>query len=297
MALVAPGEPADLRPPPRPGAVARSISPWQLLDAPTLRPSTPCERQGPSTSRQSVGEALQELQSKFDAFSQQVAADVRALQSENARIRGQLQQAAADVQSLQGENTVLRGQLQEVRADVKELRIEITALRDQLPEAGELQKTHQELDDCSTVLREEQDRSLKVVEQLCLKVLAPEFQTDPTVLGLAYSHDNRRCQYTGGILGYMYAVAREGFTSGYEQFTVHVIETGWQLSIGVAVANATRNRYATNQQGVFLDGHAGNVSAPGMNKERYAAGNTFRAGSQVTMRLDFDNRTAAYEVD
>lgn len=78
-----------------------------------------------------------------------------------------------------------------------------------------------------------------VVEQLCLKVLAPEFQTDPTVLGLAYSHDNRRCQYTGGILGYMYAVAREGFTSGYEQFTVHVIETGWQLSIGVAVANAT----------------------------------------------------------
>eukprot|EP00667_Euglena_gracilis_P007328 EG_transcript_7395 len=249
MALVAPGEPADLRRPPRPGAVARSVSPWQLMDAPTLRPSTPHEGQGISTNRQSVGEALRELQSKFKDFSQQekearsvqegelqklrsdlgeekattecvaadvralqnentvlsgqlhqvaadvqglrsalqaaldeaaaarsqdrsqldeerartqqMAADVQAIQSENAVLRGQLQEVAADVQAIQSENTVLRGQLQEARADVRELRSEITALRDQLRMVGELQETRQELDDRSRTLKEEQNRNLK----------------------------------------------------------------------------------------------------------------------------------------
>eukprot|EP00667_Euglena_gracilis_P021729 EG_transcript_23910 len=34
-----------------------------------------------------------------------------------------------------------------------------------------------------------------------------------------------------------------------------------------------------------------------MNKKRYAASKPFRAGSRVTMRLDFDKGTASYEVD
>eukprot|EP00667_Euglena_gracilis_P018952 EG_transcript_20233 len=96
---------------------------------------------------------------------------------------------------------------------------------------------------------------------------------------------------------YTSAVAKEGFAAGQQQFTVHVIETMCKICIGVAVANATRNGRATIQQGVFLEGHTGTVTAPGMNNTLYAADKPVRAGSRVTMRLDFDNRTASYEVD
>eukprot|EP00667_Euglena_gracilis_P029248 EG_transcript_38437 len=132
----------DLSNPQRFDSVAHGVTPWLLLDVLPLQPSAPPqESQGAAVYRQSVGEALQELQRQFAAFSQQVAADVQALQSENVVVRGQLQEekdarsvqekefqklqsalgeekakaerVAADVQALQSENVVVRGQLQE----------------------------------------------------------------------------------------------------------------------------------------------------------------------------------------
>eukprot|EP00667_Euglena_gracilis_P017782 EG_transcript_18793 len=338
MALVAPGEPADLRPPPRPGAAARSVSPWKLLDAPTLRPSTPHDGQGTFRSRQSVGEALQELQSKFAAFCQQekearcvqdeevqklrsdlgeekakavrvgealqelqskfaafcqqekearcvqdeevqklrsdlgeekakavrVAADVWALQSENALLRGQLQQG--NVWALQCGNAVLRGQLQQVTAG--------------------LQSVHQELAGRCTTLEEVQRSGQQVVEQLSLKVLVPEFQTDPTLPALMYSNGQRRCQCTGkdiSNLDYISAVAKEGFTSGRQQFTV-LVETMY-LHIGVAVGKPPRSGGPeVFQQGVFLDWN-GLVHTPDGLKLSYTTAKPFKEGSRVTMRL------------
>eukprot|EP00667_Euglena_gracilis_P031148 EG_transcript_44502 len=64
----------------------------------------------------------------------------------------------------------------------------------------------------------------------------PEFQPEPPVAGLHYSHGNRRCRKAGNSSTYVLAVAKEGFTSGQPQFTVHVVNPA-NLMIGVAVAN------------------------------------------------------------
>eukprot|EP00667_Euglena_gracilis_P007606 EG_transcript_7685 len=121
----------------------------------------------------------------------------------------------------------------------------------------------------------------------------PQFQPEPPVIGLHYSHENRRCRKVGGGNGYVLALAKEGFTAGQPQFTVHVVNPGVNLMVGVAVANAPR----TGLHGLFLQHCNGYVYSQNNFGQQFTTANCFPAGSNVTMRLDFATGTASYEVD
>eukprot|EP00667_Euglena_gracilis_P014777 EG_transcript_15331 len=240
----------------------------------------------------------QRLQSELEeerALGQRMAADVRTLQSEMAVVRGQLQEEkdawsvqAKEVQKLQSALGEEQAKTERVRADLKELRSEVTAVRDQLREAttARIQDRKQ--------LEEERARTQQIMEQLAGRVLVPEFCPDPAIPKLEYSHDNRRCRYTGEKTDILSAVASCGFTSGRQQFTV-LVETEL-LYIGVAMANAPRTGREALWQGVFLFCKDGGVYTQNGYGQLYIA-KSFKAGSRVTMRLDFDKGTASYEVD
>eukprot|EP00667_Euglena_gracilis_P034479 EG_transcript_60096 len=93
----------------------------------------------------------------------------------------------------------------------------------------------------------------------------------------------------------MLAVAREGFMAGQPQFTVHVVSPGGRLYIGVAVANAPRTG-GPHRHGLFLLCN-GRILSQNNFYQRLTTPNCFPAGSNVTMRLDFEKGTASYEVD
>eukprot|EP00667_Euglena_gracilis_P029247 EG_transcript_38409 len=132
-------------------------------------------------------------------------------------------------------------------------------------------------------------RTEQVAQRLSSKELVPEFRPDPALTALTYSQDHRRCRYSGEYFFWKNAaVANEGFTAGRQQFTVPYI--------GVAVANAPRAGREMLRQGVFLEWD-GTIYTPECSGRSYTTAKPFRAGSRVTMRLDFDRGTASYEVD
>eukprot|EP00667_Euglena_gracilis_P019547 EG_transcript_20961 len=303
MALVASGEPTDLRPSPRPDneEVLSSHKEIQHLRAELVEQKANSER---------VMEAMQELQKKCTALEknqlyykqgatlwrwwnvqplrpappldvgqgantcrQSVAADVQ-------RLRSALQAALAEAAAARSQD---HSQLEEERARTQQM-------------AADLRRVLQELEDRCKSLEEVQLSNHEVAEQLALKVLVPEFCPDPAFAEMQYSHDNRRCRYTGkDCVGCFAAVAKEGFTWGRQQFTV-LIDTEL-LYIGVAVANTPRTGRAVYRQGVFLDCD-GSVFSPDTRKRSYTTETkSFKDGSRVTMQLDFDTGTASFEVD
>eukprot|EP00667_Euglena_gracilis_P004829 EG_transcript_4858 len=126
--------------------------------------------------------------------------------------------------------------------------------------------------------------------------LIPEFHPEPTFLGLHCTHENRRCRKVGASNACVLAVAKEGFMAGQPQFTVHVINPGVNLLVGVAVANAPR----TGQpywHGLFLQHANGYIASQNEFQRQLTTAKCFPAGSKVRMRLDFEKGTASYEVD
>eukprot|EP00667_Euglena_gracilis_P010858 EG_transcript_11060 len=124
----------------------------------------------------------------------------------------------------------------------------------------------------------------------------PQFHPEPTVVGLHYSHENRRCRKVGGGLGWVMAVAKEGFTLGQPRFTVHVVNPSANFLVGVAVANAPRTG-EPYWHGLFLQHCDGYIASQNKFHQPLTTPNCLPAGSKVTMRLDFEKGTASYEVD
>eukprot|EP00667_Euglena_gracilis_P007564 EG_transcript_7647 len=124
----------------------------------------------------------------------------------------------------------------------------------------------------------------------------PVFRPDP-VRGLQYGCADRLCRRANNAGGYVSAVAKEGLTAGQAQFTVHVLQPGAELLIGVAKAQAPRTGATICYQGVFLSHQSGYIHALKSPDPRYTDRGCFPAGCTVTMRLDFDAKTASYDVD
>eukprot|EP00667_Euglena_gracilis_P014885 EG_transcript_15441 len=123
----------------------------------------------------------------------------------------------------------------------------------------------------------------------------PEFNPEPPVTGLECSCNNRRCCSKVGADGWVSMVAKEGFTTGHQQFTVHLINAATHLSVGVATANAPRtgNPY---YHGLFLNVFNGYIVSLNNFQQGWTTG-PLPAGSHVTMHVDFTAGTASYTVD
>eukprot|EP00667_Euglena_gracilis_P007593 EG_transcript_7668 len=127
--------------------------------------------------------------------------------------------------------------------------------------------------------------------------LLPQFQRDPPVPGLVYSQCNRRCRRDDDGNKYLLAMAKEGFASGQQQFTVCVIQPA--LFIGVAIEAPSKN-FTTGEphgHGIFLCHSTGIISGQNGSSQQYTTENCFPAGCLVTMQLNFAKGTASYEVD
>eukprot|EP00667_Euglena_gracilis_P010168 EG_transcript_10344 len=122
----------------------------------------------------------------------------------------------------------------------------------------------------------------------------PEFQPDPPLPGLQHSNHNRRCRKAGGPGGYVSAVAKEGFAAGQQQFTVHIIHSGNFVHVGVSTAHSPRTGDLYSY-GIYLNAN-GTVFSVNKFQQQYST-TPFSDGSHVTVKLDFANGTASFEVD